>query len=530
MLLIFLSLLPASALMIYTATEQRQMAVAAVRENARSLIRPTSAHYERMVEGTRQLLSVLARLPEVRKRNAEACRDLFISLRAEDPLYANIGEILADGKLLASAIVAPGSHRLNDRSYFQRVLRSGRFASGDYQIGRAVKKPTINFGYPVRDDSGKLVAVVFAALDLDWLSHLAQQADLPDGSTLTLMDRAGTVLVHYPGLKDWMGKPLPDAVLLKKIVSNGSGFYETVEPDGVRRLYAFSRIGGLGSGARAYLSIGVPKNLAFADANALLLRNLIVLWLIGLLTLCLAWVGGDWFILSRIQTLLRTTKRLSAGDLSARTGLERGNDEVGELAGAFDRMAGSLESAQQQVARAEEEKKRFYREVIRAVTHDKFHLVDDEEIPLTGTLLVDVPLEETSDYRAMRNCVREVSEKVGMSKENSGDFVLAVGEASANALKHAMEGRCQIYLNGERIVARITDRGAGIKPDDLPATILKPGFSTKISLGMGYTLMLELVDTVWLSTGPGGTVVQLEKWLHPENHPEPLMLPSWEKF
>jgi anti-sigma regulatory factor (Ser/Thr protein kinase)/HAMP domain-containing protein len=336
------------------------------------------------------------------------------------------------------------------------------------------------------------------------------------------------VLVHYPGPKSWTGKPLPDPVLLKKIIAKGSGVAEAVEPDGISRLYAFAPIGGAGAGA--YLSIGAPKNAAYANANALLIRNLIVLWLIGLLTLWLAWMGGDWFILSRIQSLLRATKRLSAGDLSARTGLERGSDEVGELAGAFDRMAGSLESAQQQVARAEEEKKRFYREVIRAVTHDKFHLVDDEEIPLSGTLILDLPLEETSDYRAMRNGVREAAEKSGMKKGDTADFVLAVGEASANALKHAMEGRCQVFLAGERIIARVTDRGVGIKPDDLPATILRPGFSTKVSLGMGYTLMLELVDTVWLSTGPEGTVVQLEKWVHPENHPEPLMLPSWEKF
>jgi anti-sigma regulatory factor (Ser/Thr protein kinase)/HAMP domain-containing protein len=375
-----------------------------------------------------------------------------------------------------------------------------------------------------------MVAVVTAALDLGWLTRLARQADLPEGSTMTLLDRAGTVLVQYPGPKEWEGKPLPDTALAKTLLTQGTGVTESTGADHVDRLYAFAPLGGTGISGEAYLAIGVPRDLAFAGADALLARNLAVLWVIGLLTLWLAWYGGDWFILDRVQTLLRTTQRLSAGDLTARTGLSKENDEIGELSGAFDRMAGSLEWAQQQVAQAEEEKKRFYREVIRAVTHDKFHLVDDEDIPVEGKLLLDLPLEETSDYRAMRECVREAATNVGMKKEDIGDFVLAVGEASANALKHAMEGRCQVFLTEDRILARVTDRGVGIKPDDLPATILQPGFSTKVSLGMGYTLMLELVNTVWLSTGPQGTVVQLEKWLHPEEHPEPLILPSWEKF
>lgn len=33
-----------------------------------------------------------------------------------------------------------------------------------------------------------------------------------------------------------------------------------------------------------------------------------------------------------------------------------------------------------------------------------------------------------------------------------------------------------------------------------------------------------------LATGPGGTVVQLEKWLRPEEHPEPVVPTSWQRL
>ena len=41
------------------------------------------------------------------------------------------------------------------------------------------------------------------------------------------------------------------------------------------------------------------------------------------------------------------------------------------------------------------------------------------------------------------------------------------------------------------------------------------GFSTKVSLGMGYKMLLQLCDHVWLSTTPEGTVVQVEKKIAP---------------
>jgi hypothetical protein len=40
-------------------------------------------------------------------------------------------------------------------------------------------------------------------------------------------------------------------------------------------------------------------------------------------------------------------------------------------------------------------------------------------------------------------------------------------------------------------------------------------------MGMGYTIMLETADQIWLSTGPEGTVVQVEKAIKPEARPEP---------
>ncbi|HEY7067289.1 MAG TPA: HAMP domain-containing protein [Chloroflexota bacterium] len=73
-------------------------------------------------------------------------------------------------------------------------------------------------------------------------------------------------------------------------------------------------------------------------ANQLLVGTLITLGLVVALTVAAAWVGGHYLIVRRIQRLLTATRRLRAGDLTARSGLSHGTGEMGQLAQAFDAM------------------------------------------------------------------------------------------------------------------------------------------------------------------------------------------------
>jgi len=189
-----------------------------------------------------------------------------------------------------------------------------------------------------------------------------------------------------------------------------------------------------------------------------------------------------------------------------------------------------LRAAHERVLAAEAEKKRFYREVIRAATRGKLHLVDADEIPVEGELILDESIDGAESYRSVRRRLREAAREMGMSPEAASDIEIAAGEAMVNASKHGVDGRCAVYVAPGRVIARISDRGKGIRAEDIPATVLLPGFSTKLSFGMGYTLMLELADRVWLATGPDGTVVQVEKRV-PDREQRPRMeAVGWERM
>ena len=76
-------------------------------------------------------------------------------------------------------------------------------------------------------------------------------------------------------------------------------------------------------------------------------------FVVGLLALVAAWLGGEHFILRQVRVLSSAAQKLGAGDLSSRTGLVREKSELGELARTFDAMAVSLQQRVQEREQAE---------------------------------------------------------------------------------------------------------------------------------------------------------------------------------
>lgn len=194
------------------------------------------------------------------------------------------------------------------------------------------------------------------------------------------------------------------------------------------------------------------------------------------------------------------------------------------------RAWGEVERAHLSVVRAEREKKLFYRDVLRTVTRGKFHLVEPEEIPSLGTLVLETGLTDPRDYERAREGLLEAGRQVGLRGDRLSDLGLAFGEAASNAVKHGVRGHCEVFADGDRVLVRIRDEGPGIRMEDLPASLFERGFSTRTSLGMGYTIMLELADTLWLSTDARGTILQLEKGNDGNRHEDLALKQLLERF
>lgn len=345
LLLALLALIPARGLGIYTAWEMRQGAQAEALQDAMRLARIASTAGERLVEGTHQILIVLARLPEVRRQNASACSALFADLLKSYPYYSNLGAARPNGDVFCSAVPFEGVSNIGDRTYFQRAVERRDFAAGEYQIGRVTGKAVINLGYPILDGAGQVTAVVFAGLDLSWPNRLLAESRLPGDSTITAVDGAGQVLARYPEPEKWVGKLFPDAPFIRAAISQqDEGTVEGPGLDGTPRLFAFTPLQVGEREKFAYVYIGIPRDSAFAKVNQIDTRSLVGFGAVLVFALLATGIGSRLFILRPVTALVQTMRRLGAGDLSVRTGLPHTPSEIGRLAAALDEMAEALEA------------------------------------------------------------------------------------------------------------------------------------------------------------------------------------------
>lgn len=297
--LVVLAVLPAVGLLLITVTEQRDDAVIKARADAQQLARLAAADQGRLIESTRQLLTVLALLPEV-QTGGERCNALFADLLTQFPRYTNLGVIALDGSVACSGVPAPPNIYLGDRAYFQQAVKTEAFAVGEYQIGRITNKPALNCGFPVLDASGTLIGVVYAALDLDSLVQFAAQARLPEGAILTVLDRSGRVLVRLPEQNEIVGTSLVGTPIVDTVLSQGTGVTE--QHDGEETyLVAFEALRSAEQG-NAYLSIALPKADVTAPAEDRFADNLTRLAIAVMVILIAAWVGTDLLVRQSPET------------------------------------------------------------------------------------------------------------------------------------------------------------------------------------------------------------------------------------
>ncbi len=184
---------------------------------------------------------------------------------------------------------------------------------------------------------------------------------------------------------------------------------------------------------------------------------------------------------------------------------------VAIVTGRLSHVLGKLRQANIDLRDSELRREKFSQEVLLAVTGGVLRLCNDDEIndlavgdPDLTALLKD-PLD-TSVFR--HKLIREVRAREIISLRLD-DLCTAVTEASTNAVKHGNGGVAKVWFSKDSVSVLIQDNGHGISPTQLARATLERGFSTRVSLGMGYYMMIESVDSMALATSSLGTKILL---------------------
>ena len=171
-----------------------------------------------------------------------------------------------------------------------------------------------------------------------------------------------------------------------------------------------------------------------------------------------------------------------------------------------------LKRREEAIHRRDRDIRQAYADVFCAVTNDKLVIMTPEELAgaLGEPVGHELAVNEFKELQGIRSTLRRVLRVTLPDSEDVDSVVMAAGEAITNAVKHGTSCSVQVHKIGQTTQILVADHGPGIDFTDLPHATLAAGFSTKKSLGVGFSIMLEVCDRVLLSTGPLGTTVVLE--------------------
>jgi len=352
-LLVVFATLPSAGLILYSGYEQRRLARIDAQQDALRLANLVSVQTEQVIQMTRQLVMTVAQFPEVVDGGTQSCARILEGLKNIHQFNRALLVARPDGEVICASVSNHGSVNLADREYFQRAVKTRDFAISDFVIGRLTGKPSMGFAYPSVDRTGQIRKVVVATLDLSWLVKSAPAARLPEGSVVNIIDRGGTVLARWPNPEPWVGRTLPDAQIIKIVLSGRDGVAEEIGIEGIPRIYGFKPLGP--DQQAGFVYVGIPQKIAYGPANQILTRNLVGLGAVTVLGLSLAGFFGNLFIMRGVTALVGAAKQVASANLSARTGLKNRTGEIGQLAAAFDEMATALQEREVERKQAEEE-------------------------------------------------------------------------------------------------------------------------------------------------------------------------------
>jgi signal transduction histidine kinase/ActR/RegA family two-component response regulator len=356
MLLVALAITPLAVMTILGGMREREQAIEASEENLRRLTNLAAANEAQSVERARQILVDLASVPDLLGETPR-CNALLADVLDRNEGYANFGLIQMNGDVTCSAVPMLHPVNLGDRSHFKRAILERRFIAGDYVFGRVIRRHTINLTYPVIDRAGKVVAVVFAAMDLAGLDTFVADINLPPGSVLVTTDANGSIISRRPDPERWFGQKVSGTLReAMRESTKGSGRRAVVirDDDGVERLHSFARV-GTPTLSDYTVTIGIPVDTVTAGARRAQAMSLIGLAATTMLALLAAWLAGDVLIVQRVRKLMDTARRIAAGELDARSGIPYEREEIGQLAQALDDMAAALQKKEAARGLAERE-------------------------------------------------------------------------------------------------------------------------------------------------------------------------------
>jgi hypothetical protein len=334
-LLVIMAVSPVLGTQVWNEYDLRIAREADIRQKVVQTTKQLGEEIGELREGARQMLLAIAQLDPVKSHQSDSCIALLSKLKHRFPNYDLIGAADTDGRVYCSSASTPYSS-VADQQFFARAMANPGPVVGNYSADPTTGQRMIHFAERFDDSDGYIAGVVFAGLDLAWLSdHLKEHGWSPRTSIL-IADREGNIIVRLPHPETLVGKNMRKSH--ERIMDGDeAGWEEATGVDGVTRIFGY--VPAALPPKDFFLSAGQSKAEAFAPIDRSTWRG-IGLILAGFSTaICIAWVGARNFARQPVRDMLRHSGERRASPDNAGAHLKSRASQTGSVLLALDGVA-----------------------------------------------------------------------------------------------------------------------------------------------------------------------------------------------
>jgi len=337
-ILVLIAVFPALVIQAYNEYELRKAREADIRQQVIQITKQFGEEIGELREGARQFLLALAQLTPVKLQESEACSALLATLDSQYANYSLLAAADIQGRIFCSS--APLTYSsVADQPFFKRAIAQDGLAVGNYWADPTTGQRMIHFALKFGNADSGTAGVVFAGLDLAWLSEHLKERGLSSTSSILIADREGNIVARLPNPEALVGKNMRKGHA-EIMDGDTTGWEEARGVDGVMRIFGY--VPPALPPRDFFLSAGQSKAEAFAAIDDATARG-IGLIVCGLLAATVAAVlGGRRFLREPINGLLHFATEWRNGNYDSRVEIKHPYSEIGHLGATFNAMADDL--------------------------------------------------------------------------------------------------------------------------------------------------------------------------------------------
>jgi len=514
MFLLAIVLLPSILLGVHQATLVYDDYAARLHRTVREFAILSSSLNRSLLAQAEQIMSAVAASPSVQqvsKGNAgeiDNCASLLASSIRPFTLYGYLALFDLEGnpRCFSSEQAVPWPN-IAQEPWFRETIRSRKSGASGYLMLPNPKEPGFVVTRPVIDNDNRVTGLLTLGVRLKFLAAVTDEAGLPPGSVVYLLDRNGRVLSGFNASGSNIDTAAPNEDFLAAVAKRNIREFEAPGEDGVVRLYATAALPYYD----LHVLFGLPKAQALDPVwwkVAMQVLVLVASWFIAILC---AWIGTRWVVTRWIDRLTVAAHAMTAGNLRARADLSGAPDEIATLGATLVSFAERIDSREADLRTAITQQKTMLREVHHRVKNNlqtvtsllNLHakgpraegarqVFSDVQMRINALALVHRHLYESEDMRvvALRpflgNLCKLIQDGAGIHPTRvrlkvdvadinlPGDtavpIALLVTELLTNSFKHGFpadrSGGIEVTLrleDSDRALLVITDDGVGME-------------------------------------------------------------------